>query len=687
MSKKWLGIILSIILLLFSINGLAQYTYTQQSGTGYFVSGADKSDALEDTIEVRMILDSFGSLLGHSKYDTTYPKDGDITVGYLSKLNSGLDAAKPALPAVNDMYLATDTTKVYKCFVATNWVQVYPDSTDDLSDNSIADLSDVAITGWATNKLLKFDATGNLIVGTDNDTTYTSSDFTHDNLTGVSVNEHIDWTIDQGATNIHSGNYVDTNTTYTAGTGLDLTTGTFSLSHLGFEALIDPNADRIPFWNDTTNAFAWKDYSGWDTDASDDVTVSTDLTDTANLTYDTEWNTLAKIETATGVNIIDSTENNDSADNLSDDSINALNDVYNLTPADKNVLIYDGVTDNRYENRALSSDDLTDVSSIAMLDENEMVTGNWNFKGTFVNISKTNDDATNSSMLRFNKSRDGDPTNMVSEGDYLGEILFLGYIDPFDAYKNAAEIRAIVDGTPGSGDMPGRLEFLTTPDGSATPALRMAIDNAGNVKMGDGAWTNYVNIDNSGKLDLYGTANIEGVNATEFSYLDGVTSDIQTQLNAKEGTLSNEAGLYSALSDVSLFLEDLIDDTTPELGGHLDAKDKNIKGMGRASFTQEYNNGSKTASFTVDFANDQKQKVTLTANTMTLTLDTTSVGVGNYLLKIVNGGLATLTWASESGSVYWPGGTEPDLTSSGTDIVSMYFDGSSWYCQAALDFE
>jgi hypothetical protein len=72
---------------------------------------------------------------------------------------------------------------------------------------------------------------------------------------------------------------------------------------------------------------------------------------------------------------------------------------------------------------------------------------------------------------------------------------------------------------------------------------------------------------------------------------------------------------------------------------------------------------------------------------MTLTLDTTSVGVGNYLLKIVNGGLATLTWASESGSVYWPGGTEPDLTSSGTDIVSMYFDGSSWYCQAALDFE
>jgi len=33
----------------------------------------------------------------------------------------------------------------------------------------------------------------------------------HDNLSGFVANEHIDWTIDQGATNIHAGNYTDTN--------------------------------------------------------------------------------------------------------------------------------------------------------------------------------------------------------------------------------------------------------------------------------------------------------------------------------------------------------------------------------------------------------------------------------------------------------------------------------------------
>lgn len=39
----------------------------------------------------------------------------------------------------------------------------------------------------------------------------------------------IDWTSDQGATNINAGNYTDTNTTYTDGTGLSLITGAFNV--------------------------------------------------------------------------------------------------------------------------------------------------------------------------------------------------------------------------------------------------------------------------------------------------------------------------------------------------------------------------------------------------------------------------------------------------------------------------
>jgi len=128
MFKKriWFGIILSIILLIFSISGFtAYYKYTQESGTNFYVGTDDKADAMEDTNEVRQILDDLGNLLGHSKRDDLYPKNG-TTGGYLGRLNYGIDASKSVVPVVNDMYLATDTVKVYRCFVAGNWVQVYP---------------------------------------------------------------------------------------------------------------------------------------------------------------------------------------------------------------------------------------------------------------------------------------------------------------------------------------------------------------------------------------------------------------------------------------------------------------------------------------------------------------------------------------------------------------------------------
>jgi hypothetical protein len=121
-----LGIILSIILLAFSISGFtAYYKYTQESGTNFYVGIDDKADALEDTNELRQIIDDLGNLLGHSKRDDLYPKNG-IYGGYLGRLNYGLDDSKPAAPAVNDVYLATDTTKVYRCFMFGNWLEIYP---------------------------------------------------------------------------------------------------------------------------------------------------------------------------------------------------------------------------------------------------------------------------------------------------------------------------------------------------------------------------------------------------------------------------------------------------------------------------------------------------------------------------------------------------------------------------------
>ena len=84
-----------------------------------------------------------------------------------------------------------------------------------------------------------------------------------------------------------------------------------------------------------------------------------------------------------------------------------------------------------------------------------------------------------SSLLEFNKSRNGSvgSNTVVQDDDTVGVIRFKG-ADGTD-YAQVADIQAQVDGTPGNNDMPGRLVFGTTADGSQYTTERLRIDSAG----------------------------------------------------------------------------------------------------------------------------------------------------------------------------------------------------------------
>jgi len=85
----------------------------------------------------------------------------------------------------------------------------------DITGESIGDLDDIDDTGKDTDKILKYNAvSGNWEIADDEDTTYTASDFNHDDLANIPVNDHIDWTVSQTPTVIHADNYTDT--TYTS---------------------------------------------------------------------------------------------------------------------------------------------------------------------------------------------------------------------------------------------------------------------------------------------------------------------------------------------------------------------------------------------------------------------------------------------------------------------------------------
>ena len=91
-------------------------------------------------------------------------------------------------------------------------------------------------------------------------------------------------------------------------------------------------------------------------------------------------------------------------------------------------------------------------------------------------IMVTRDSAdANPANLYLAKSRAGTlgGNTIVSSGDQLGAVYFFG-ADGTQMVP-AAYINAVVDGTPGVNDMPGRLSFWTTPDGSPNPAERFRL--------------------------------------------------------------------------------------------------------------------------------------------------------------------------------------------------------------------
>ncbi len=79
-------------------------------------------------------------------------------------------------------------------------------------------------------------------------------------------------------------------------------------------------------------------------------------------------------------------------------------------------------------------------------------------------------------FARKSRNTRASPT-IVAADDTVGSFLLSAYDG--SAYLNCAEVVVEIDGTPGANDMPTRLVFKTTPDGSATRVEHLRISNDG----------------------------------------------------------------------------------------------------------------------------------------------------------------------------------------------------------------
>ena len=106
------------------------------------------------------------------------------------------------------------------------------------------------------------------------------------------------------------------------------------------------------------------------------------------------------------------------------------------------------------------------------------------YQGSSISVRRDGANS-NGPALVFTKSRSTSKggNTIVQNGDNCGQIRWFA-TDGTDSNNQLAEIQGIINGTPGSNDLPGALLFKTTSDGATFPVERMRIDSSGNIGIG-----------------------------------------------------------------------------------------------------------------------------------------------------------------------------------------------------------
>ena len=137
---------------------------------------------------------------------------------------------------------------------------------------------------------------------------------------------------------------------------------------------------------------------------------------------------------------------------------------------------------------------------------------------------------------------------IVQVDDQLGSLAFEG-ADGTN-FVRAASITALVDGTPGTNDMPARLVFSTTADGASSPTERMRISN-------DGLLVTY------GNSNCIVAASFAAAGTTDATFrgrrsATSTQTGVDTFIVYTNGNVVNTNNSYGAISDIKL-KENIVD--------------------------------------------------------------------------------------------------------------------------------
>jgi hypothetical protein len=163
-----------------------------------------------------------------------------------------------------------------------------------------------------------------------------------------------------------------------------------------------------------------------------------------------------------------------------------------------------------------------------------------------------NQAGTQAPRLLFGKTRGTSvgSNTVVQSGDQVGVLVFLG--SDGTNLVDAARISCEVDGTPGADDMPGRLVFSTTADGTFTPTERMRIQSDGVVKIAGDTWTlSRTYIGTSGSFNSSIGTSSAGTGSTTL-YIGNAAIQVSSDARLKENIEDTSLNALDAISQIKV---------------------------------------------------------------------------------------------------------------------------------------
>tara|TARA_R110000772_G_scaffold54130_1_gene123493 strand:+ start:2803 stop:3573 length:771 start_codon:yes stop_codon:yes gene_type:complete len=181
----------------------------------------------------------------------------------------------------------------------------------------------------------------------------------------------------------------------------------------------------------------------------------------------------------------------------------------------------------------------------------------------------------------------------------------------------------------------------------------------------NGAWS--INSGGTEANDL--TAAVTWANVPDANITAGSVTQHEAALSITE----------SQVSDLGTYLENILTDTTPQLGGELDSNGHSIGGNAQTA------TGDGTTTIDWKLGNIMLFQFGAFNETFTFTAPTKP---GAYVLRLVQDsvGSRTATWPA---TVKWIAGTAPTLTTTATtgkDYVTFIFDGTNYDGVESLNF-